>query len=62
MFRTPTMYQAKHLTKWDNMTKFDGEDWKPARPIPFYGFQIKKRIKLAWRVFKGELDALDWGQ
>jgi hypothetical protein len=36
--------------------------FKPARCIGWRGFYLLRRLKLAWKVFKGEYDALDWEQ
>lgn len=40
------------------------QGWLPARPGSHQGrfFDLPARLKLAWRVFTGELDALDWHQ
>ncbi len=39
------------------LTNIDGQ-WLPARPLGYYSF--RSRLKLAWKVFTGELDALKW--
>ena len=32
--------------------------WQPARPMGYN--TLRRRLKLAFRVFKGELDVLEW--
>lgn len=43
---------------------FIRQGWLPARPGSYEGrfWSLRTRLSLAWRVFKGELDALDWHQ
>ena len=36
--------------------------WVPARPHSYPGFNLVSRIKLAYAVFTGRYDALDWGR
>ena len=38
--------------------KFDGLDWSPSRPIPYWS--IPSRIKMSLDVFVGKADALYW--
>lgn len=42
--------------------QIDGE-WLPARPLPFWPSaptRLLRRVRLAWGVFTGRYDALDW--
>ena len=55
----PSIRKAGELKNWTESANVDG-CWIPARPIPFQGFCLFWRIKLAWRVFTGRYDALDW--
>lgn len=50
-------YTAKEIKNWDSNTEING-DWVPARPVTIYS--LRERIKLAYLVFIGEYDALDW--
>jgi len=46
------------ITDWPLKKSVDGDYWVPARPLN--AATLKERFKLAWGVFKGELDALEW--
>jgi hypothetical protein len=43
----------------ENTVCIDGK-WVPMRPVGFCGLVIVMRLKTAWRVFTGELDAIKW--
>lgn len=34
--------------------------WVPARHLGWQGWVLRHRLKLAWRVFIGRYDALEW--
>lgn len=34
--------------------------WRTARPSGWYGLVLRHRLRLAWRVFTGRADVLDW--
>jgi hypothetical protein len=59
--RQPDVYTATRIQQWDvsSAKTFNGP-WKPARPdgVPF--FRPWRRMKIAWKVFTGKMDALDW--
>ena len=58
---SPTLYHSESLQDIDNnmvLTK-DGY-WTPVRPLGLYGLNLRWRIRLAWRVFIGRYDALQW--
>lgn len=40
---------------------YRGEAWNPARPSS-WPLSWVGRAKIAWKVFKGEYDALDWSE
>ncbi len=54
----PNVYSPLELQDWPT-----GEahlrGYRPSRPIPFQGWSWRKFI-IAWRVFTGRYDALDW--
>lgn len=60
----PQSYTAEQIKRWDVMekrrTEYGSEYWVPARPEHIAS--LRKRITLAWRVFIGKCDALEWGQ
>lgn len=58
--RNPTIWTASELKEFSVSTMHKSGRWVPSRPIPFYGVQVLKNIKLAYCVFIGKYDALDW--
>ena len=43
------------------VTHPDGREvWVAARPIPYWGLCLRKRISRAWMVFTGKADVLRW--
>lgn len=50
-------YTAQQIKDWDVSR---GPDWKPARPMNHQCDGVIQRVKLAWAVLTGRLDALDW--
>lgn len=60
---TPKVYTTEQIKKWDVDKKISrqGRDyWTPARPYNSEHLQLGTRIKLAWMVFTGKCDALQW--
>lgn len=43
-------------------TQISGGAYVPARPLGWQGWMLGKRLRLAWAVFCGRFDALDWGE
>ena len=41
------------------MSPGDGR-WFRARPAGYHGICLRARLRIAWRVFTGEYDALSW--
>lgn len=59
--RAPCKYDAYEMKHWDCEEKLPGSKyWRPARPYGWRGVMLIHRIKLAWLVFIGRYDALDW--
>lgn len=56
----PAVYAPEQFKDWDTHTSIDNEHWVPARPMGWPGICLLKRLKIAWKVFKGEYDALKW--
>lgn len=59
--RNPTVYSASEIATWHVSEEYEPGKWRPARPWPWYGHQWRYRLRLAWRVFTGQYDALNWG-
>ena len=60
----PTLHTASSIQAWACSTLGLNGKWIPARPLPFsYGIALeglRRRWELAWGVFTGRYDALDW--
>ena len=58
--RTPTIHTPTELQDWSNGEEYEG-GYRPARCL---GWELSvfhpRRWKIAWRVFIGRYDALDW--
>jgi hypothetical protein len=50
-------YTAREIKTWEVAR---GPDYRPARPLNYQLDGLKRRLKLAWAVFIGRYDALDW--
>lgn len=55
-------WKLKDLFEFANGTRKEvNGKWIPARPIRLDGFAgVKLRLKLAWRVFTGKVDTVEW--
>lgn len=59
--KTPSIYTPSQLQDWQCAeARIDGS-YVPSRPIAFdLSYFHPRRWKMAWRVFTGRYDALDW--
>ena len=60
MWRAPDTFSATELRHWDVDEEYAPGKWRPARCCPFTSFQLIRRIKIAWDVFKGKKDTVYW--
>jgi hypothetical protein len=62
MKKAPNIYTPVQIKKWDvdegRRDKFGQMYYQPSRPLHWDSIVI--RFKLAWNVFIGKYDALDW--
>lgn len=63
--KQPALYKAHDLLRDSKGWPAAGisGSWTPARPEPFYYFgprNLWNRLRLAWLVFAGRCDALQW--
>jgi len=59
--RTPLVYTASEIATWHVSEEFAPGKWRPARPCAFWGFRYSiMRFRIAWNVFTGRYDALNW--
>ncbi len=61
MKRTPAVYTATEISMWHVSEEHKPGHWRPARPCALSGLRLSMRIKIAWMVFVGRMDALNWG-
>lgn len=62
MNRLPETIKVSSIKNSDGEA-FNGEKWVPARSLSYpYRFPLSllQRIKMAYKVFTGKCDALDW--
>jgi hypothetical protein len=57
--KEPILYKAIQIRTWDTDQCVDGR-WIPARSMRLGELRLTKRIKLAFNVFIGKYDAVDW--
>ena len=55
----PITYTITQLQNFE-VSKFDGNIWKPCRPEGYYGLCLKSRISKAWKVFTGQYEVVNW--
>jgi hypothetical protein len=61
--RIPLVYQASEIVNWHVAEEYEPGKWRPARCCGFWNLQhIRQQFKVAWRVFIGKYDALNWGE
>ncbi len=58
--QTPKIYKARDLENWDTHCQKLNGPWLPARPLSLSTLSLFWRFKLAYKVFVGRFDALDW--
>jgi hypothetical protein len=58
--RCPLVYSAAEIVNWHISEEYELGKWRPARCCPFDGHWMM-RLRIAWRVFIGRYDALNWG-
>jgi len=58
----PTLWTLKRLVDYVNkgecLAETKTEGWVPARPLGYYS--LSSRVKIAWKVFRGQADAVTW--
>ena len=57
----PTVYTASEIATWHVSEEYEPGKWRPARPCAIGGFRLTQRIRIAWSVFTGRNDAVNWG-
>jgi len=57
--REPNIFHIDTLKDWDVEKQLSNSSWVPARPDP-PNYGLKTRLKVAWLVFTGQCDAVEW--
>ena len=61
MKRTPLVYTPTEIKTWHVEEEYLPGKWRPARPCGFRGVKyFAMRVRIAWSVFIGKYDALNW--
>jgi hypothetical protein len=63
--RVPLVYTASEIVNWHISEEYKQGKWRPARCCGFDAHDwslVKVRFRMAWRVFTGRYDALNWGE
>ena len=59
--RVPQVFTASEIANWTVSEEVAPGKWRPARACSFEGLRhFRVRIKIAWHVFTGKYDALNW--
>ena len=58
--KMPRWYSADQIHNWNVKALDRNKFWKCARPMSYPGWNIRKRLKMAWWVFTGKGDVLMW--
>jgi len=53
-------FTANEMKNWDTSTPDKMGRYVPARPLNYQLDGFVNRLKLAWKVFTGKCDVLDW--
>ena len=56
----PNLFNSDELTHWSNQKEISPDNWVAARPLGLQGLFLVHRLRLAWRVFKGQYDVVKW--
>jgi len=68
MRQVPKVYSAVEIKNYEQefkpedawkRVKIDGV-WLPTRPLGLMGIHFIRRLKIAYKVFVGQYDAIDW--
>lgn len=57
--RNPSIYTAREIQKHDCAVGTRA-GYIPARPLGWQGLRLLHNLKIAWSVFIGKYDALNW--
>lgn len=60
MKNCPTVYNVDELKNWNCEVEVASGQYEMARPLGLQGWFLFHRLRVAWRVFNGEWDAVKW--
>ena len=59
----PNLYTSEEIVAISGSTRtFTGSRWIPLRPLGYSGLAVLRRLRLAYLVFIGRYDAINWEQ
>lgn len=58
--RLPSVFTASEIARWTVAEEHEPGRWRPARCCAINHREWRFRLRLAWRVFTGRYDALNW--
>ena len=60
MKNCPTIYNVDEFRSWNCQKEVNKGQWEMCRPLGLQGMFLRHRLRVAWKVFKGEFDAVKW--
>jgi len=60
MKNCPIVFNVDEFQEWNHQKQVAPNQWERARPIGLQGLFLFHRLRIAWRVFKGDWDAVKW--
>lgn len=58
--RSPEVFTPYEMQHWPVHEEFSPGWYRSARPLGWQGLNLKRRLYVAWQVFLGRWDALNW--
>ena len=59
--RVPALFEVESIVRQASEVRVEkGNRWVPVRSLGYSGFYLFRRLKLAWGVFTGKYDAVEW--
>lgn len=56
----PTIYNVDEFKDWPDKKEVSQNQWEMCRPLGLQGMFLFYRLRVAWKVFKGDWDAVKW--
>lgn len=56
----PTVFNVSELKLWSCESEVSPGQWEMARPLGLQGILLMHRLRIAWLIFSGRMDAVKW--